>query len=259
MLRNPKAQMAVVLAVGLLAGYAASGSSSCSRRRTPGRRAKSSLSPVPHSHSGESGDGAQPTGPPACCCARRRQQGRRLPRGAQQRGPAEVCRVRQEAEHPRHLGRRHRLLERQRLQPWRDGLPHAQHRPHRQERGDLHRLLRPAVLHGWPGGFHYRPEPLPHRPAQGRPAGCQGGTVGQATPTWPICSRRWATSAASSARTTWALPQRHAADRHALPGVLRQPLPPQRRRGAREPGLLPRTPSSARGMLGEVDMPETEW
>ena len=37
-----------------------------------------------------------------------------------------------EAQHPRHHGRRHRLLEHQRLQPRHDGLPHAQHRPHRQ-------------------------------------------------------------------------------------------------------------------------------
>ena len=36
------------------------------------------------------------------------------------------------AEHPRHHGRRHRLLEHQRLQSRHDGLSHAQHRPHRQ-------------------------------------------------------------------------------------------------------------------------------
>ena len=38
-----------------------------------------------------------------------------------------------QAQHPRHHGRRHRLLEHQRLQPRHDGLSHAQHRPHRQE------------------------------------------------------------------------------------------------------------------------------
>ncbi len=33
----------------------------------------------------------------------------------------------EEAEHPRHLGRRHRLLEHQRLQPGHDGLQDAEH------------------------------------------------------------------------------------------------------------------------------------
>ena len=51
------------------------------------------------------------------------------------------------------MGRRHRLLERQRLQPRRDGLPHSQHRPHRQGGRPLHRLLRPAVLHRRPRAF----------------------------------------------------------------------------------------------------------
>ena len=68
MLRNLKAQMAVVLAVGLLAGYAASGKLKLFQKADARPASQSSLSPVPHSHSGESGDGAsQPA--PACCCA----------------------------------------------------------------------------------------------------------------------------------------------------------------------------------------------
>ena len=52
-----------------------------------------------------------------------------------------------QAEHPRHLGRRHRDHEPQLLQRRADGLPHAEHRPDR-ERGDaLHRLVRRAELH----------------------------------------------------------------------------------------------------------------
>ena len=40
-----------------------------------------------------------------------------------------------------------------------------------RERGrDLHRLLRRAELYGRPGGVHHRPEPVPHRPDQGRSA-----------------------------------------------------------------------------------------
>ena len=42
-------------------------------------------------------------------------------------------RVRPQAEHPRHLRRRHRPDQRQRLFVRPDGLPHAEHRPHRQE------------------------------------------------------------------------------------------------------------------------------
>ena len=51
-----------------------------------------------------------------------------------------------------------------------DGLPHAEHRPRRQGRDDLHRLLRRAELHGRPGVVHHRPARSAHRPDQGRPA-----------------------------------------------------------------------------------------
>ena len=38
-----------------------------------------------------------------------------------------------------------------------DGLPDAEHRPHRQRRADVHRLLRRAELHGGPRIVHHRP------------------------------------------------------------------------------------------------------
>ena len=49
-----------------------------------------------------------------------------------------------------------------------DGLPHAQHRPDRQRRHALHRLLRRAELHRRTLVVHHRAERLPHRPDQGR-------------------------------------------------------------------------------------------
>ena len=55
------------------------------------------------------------------------------------------------------------------------GYQHAEHRPHRQRRRDLHRLLRPAVVHGGPRRFHHRPKPVAHRPLKvGLPAAKEG-------------------------------------------------------------------------------------
>ena len=45
----------------------------------------------------------------------------------------------------------------------RDGLQHAEHRPRRQGRHDVHRLLRRAELHGRPGFVHHRPARPAHR------------------------------------------------------------------------------------------------
>src|SRR5262249_35598863 len=63
--------------------------------------------------------------------------------------------------------------------PRHDGLSHAQHRPHRQRGRDLHRLLRPAVLHRRPRRLYHRPEPDAHRTIESRPAGSQGGAIGE--------------------------------------------------------------------------------
>ena len=71
-----------------------------------------------------------------------------------------------------------------------------------KEGAHLHRPLRPAVLHGRARRLHHRAEPVPHRPAQGRPARRQGGTLRRRTRRSPNCSSRRATPPASSARTT---------------------------------------------------------
>ena len=106
---------------------------------------------------------------------------------AQQTPPA--SRGRQEAEHPGDLRRRHRPDERQRLLDGPDGLPHAQHRPDRQGRHDLHRLLRRAELHRRPVVVHHRPVHASHGPEQGRRARRHGGAAeGRRRPS-PSCSR----------------------------------------------------------------------
>ena len=64
----------------------------------------------------------------------------------------------------------------QRLLARPDGLPHAEHRPHRQRGHDLHRLLRRAKLHGRPLRLHHRPERA-SAPACPRSA-CRAPTLG---------------------------------------------------------------------------------
>ena len=155
--------------------------------------------------------------------------------GARRRG-GRGARPGPEAEHSRHHGRRYRLLEHQRLQSRNDGLSHAQHRPHRQRRRHIHRLLRPAVLHRRPRRLHHRTEPDPHRPAQGRPALGEGGPfrqgpdAGRIAEAPGLCDR--AVRQEPSRR-----PQRIPAHRARLRRVLRQPLSPQRGRRAGKPGL----------------------
>ena len=107
-----------------------------------------------------------------------------------------------QAEHPRHLGRRHRHHEPQLLQRRADGLSHAQHRSPRQRGHALHRLLRRAELHRGPRVVHHRPERLPHRPHQGRHARAPRSACRPRTRPSPNCSSRSATRPASSARTT---------------------------------------------------------
>ena len=52
-----------------------------------------------------------------------------------------------------------------------DGLPHAQHRSHRQRGHAVHRLLWRAELHRGPLLLHHRAERVPHRAVEGRLAG----------------------------------------------------------------------------------------
>ena len=71
----------------------------------------------------------------------------------------------QQAQHPRHLGRRCRRPQHQRLQPRHHGLQDAQHRPHREGRRDVHRRLRAAELHRRARIVHPGTTSVPNRPA----------------------------------------------------------------------------------------------
>ena len=139
-------------------------------------------------------------------------------------------------EHPHPLGRRYRLVEHQLQQPRADGLSHSQHRPRRQRRRRLHRLLRPAELHRGPRRLHHRAEPDPHRAHQGRHAGRRrrpqrGRSDHRRTPEAARLQDRPVRQEPS--RRQGSVP----ADAARLRRILRQSLSPQRRRGARGPGL----------------------
>ena len=111
----------------------------------------------------------------------------------------------------------------------------------------LHRLLRPAELHRRPRRLHHRAEPAAHRPHQGR--GCPARTSGC---TGGPDDRRAAQAARLRDRPVRqeppGRPGRVPADDARLRRVLRQPLPPERRGGARAPGLPegPRVPEAVR-------------
>ena len=143
-----------------------------------------------------------------------------------------------QAEHSRHLGRRHRHLEPELLQPRHDGLLHAQHRPDRRRGNAFHRFLRRAELHGGPVVVHHRPERLPHRHEQGRDArrGCRSAEGGPD-------DRRAAQAAGLRDRPVRQEPPRRPeqvpADRARVRRVLRQPLPPQRRGRTRDTRTTP--------------------
>ena len=102
------------------------------------------------------------------------------------------------------------------------------HRPHRPRRGDVHRLLRAAELHGRTRCLRHRPVADPHRTDEGRHAGrrprSQGrGSDHRAVPEEPRLRHRPVRQEPSRR------PQRAPADRPRLRRVLRQPLSPQRR------------------------------
>ena len=152
----------------------------------------------------------------------------------------------QEAQHPGHLGRRHRLVQHQRLQPRRDGLPDAEHRPDRARGRAVHRLVRAAELHRRAGGVHHRPVAGAHRPDQGRAAGRRSRPQGGGPD-----HRRAAQEPRLHDRPVRQEPPRRSRRAHAdqprLRRVLRQPVPPERRGGAGE-SRLPAGPD----LQGEV-------
>ena len=189
-------------------------------------------------------------------CARPVRYGRATPRGADRadwspsdlhRGPLWHSQPRaersgdrgpgrQEAQHPGHLRRRHRPDECQRLFDGPHGLPHAQHRPDRAGRDDLHRLLRRAELHGGPLVVHHRPVHVPNGAFQGRRAG-GAGRPSEGRPD----DRRIAQAARLRDRPVRQEPsgrqERVPADGARLRRVLRQSLSPERRGGARAADL----------------------
>ena len=151
----------------------------------------------------------------------------------------------QETQHPRHLGRRHRPVQHQRLQPRHDGLQDAQHRPHRQGRRAVHRLVRAAELHRRPRRVHHRAVADPHRPHQGRPAGRARGHE-EGGPDHRHAAQGAGLHDRPVRQEPPRRPRRDAADEPRLRRVLRQPLPSQRRGRAGEPRLSEETPSSRR-------------
>src|SRR5206468_3344153 len=72
---------------------------------------------------------------------------------------------RKKTEHPHPLGRRHRLLERQRLQPRDDGLQNTEHRSDCERRRAFHRLVWSAKLHRRARSVYHRSSGLPNRSA----------------------------------------------------------------------------------------------
>ena len=139
------------------------------------------------------------------------------------------------------LGRRHRHQQPELLQRRLDGLPHAQHRPHRQRGDAIHRLVRRAKLHCRPRGVHQWTKRLSHRHEQGRRARCRH-RLGRRGPD----DRRAAQATRLRHRPVRQEPLRRQeqapADRARLRRVLRQPLSPQRRRGTRAVRLSARRP-----------------
>ena len=105
-----------------------------------------------------------------------------------------------------------------------------------QGRRDLHRLVRPAELHRRARGLHHRPVADPHRPHQGRAAGRRPRPAARGPD-----DRRRAQAARLRHRPVRQEPPRRPrrvpAHGARLRRVLRQPLPPERRAGAGEPGL----------------------
>ena len=136
-----------------------------------------------------------------------------------------------QAEHPRDLGRRHRDHEPELLQRRADGLPDAEHRPHR-ERGDaLHGRLRRAELHRRAGGVHHGAERLPYRAQQGRAPGRPVGLQPE-DPTIAELLKEQGYCDGPVRQEPSRGQERVPADRARVRRVLRQPLPPERGGGS---------------------------
>jgi hypothetical protein len=154
-------------------------------------------------------------------------------------------------------GRRHRLVQCQRLQYGDHGIPHAQHRPDRPRGCGLHRLVRPAEPHRRPRRFHHRTIADPHRPHQGRTSRRSA---------WPWAARSVRGRCFEDLRLRhrpvrqepFRRPQRAPADRAWLRRVLWQSLSPQRRGRAAESRLSqdPGVPAEIRAARRSQDQTE---
>ncbi len=158
----------------------------------------------------------------------------RRDRSRARRGNVDACAgACQEAQHPRHLGRRHRARQHQRLQHGHHGLQDAQHRPHRERRCPVHRFLRAAELHRRACVVHPRTAALPHRAAHHRHARLAAGDSRL------VAHDRGSVEAAGLRhRPVRQEPPRRPrlAPAHGarLRRVSRQPLPPERGGGTRD-------------------------
>ncbi len=135
------------------------------------------------------------------------------------------------AQHPDDHDRRRRLLECRRLQPRHDGAD-AQHRPHRARGDAVHRPLRGSDLYARPRRLHHRPVPRAHRAAHRRPA----GLADRHRPARPDARHRPAPAGLrhrAGRQEPPRRPQPPPADGERLRHLLRQPLPPEHRGGAR--------------------------
>ena len=208
------------------------------RERRP--RRQSSQHPARHLHTG-CGGGTD------FRRARTSAEGRASSRAA---APAPAAAVRPQAEHPRHLGRRCRHRQHQRLFERSDGLRDPEHRPHRPRGHQVPALLWRAVVHRRPRGVPHRPARHSDRPDQGRlPRRADGHEPARSLDRRPAQESRLRHRPVR--QEPCRRPQRIAADRERLRRVLRQSLSSQRRGGAGTAGLsegpgLPRQIRSAR-------------
>ena len=121
----------------------------------------------------------------------------------------------EEAEHPVHHGRRHRLDAAEHLPPRPDGRRNAQHRPHRPRGRDVHGLRRHAELHLRAQRLLHRHVSAAHRHDPAAAARAARPTCGPAPRRSPSSCSISATPPASSARTTWATTPRRCRRRTA--------------------------------------------
>ena len=152
----------------------------------------------------------------------------------------------EEAQHPRHLGRRHRLLERQRLQPGHDGLQDARTSTASRRKarcsptGMASRAAPPAARASSPASAGFRTGML----KVGLPGAKEGLQARDVTIAELLKAQGYVTGAVRQEPPR--RPRRAPAHRARLRRVLRLALPPQRRGGAGEPRLLQGSGAAAR-------------